>query len=129
MRRGDLHLNLLADVVRATFNQGAGDVPRMPPYHLGAGVSWHGERFDANVFAKYSARQSQVAAAETPTAGFTTVDAQLAFRPWTARPGIELALVGRNLTDSVQRNAVALNKEEVLMPGRDIRLMFRAQLD
>ena len=38
-------------------------------------------------------------------------------------------MVGRNLADSVQRNAVALNKDEVLMPGRDIRLMFRAQLD
>jgi len=126
---GDLHLNLLADVVRATFDDGGGNVPRMPPYHLGAGLAWQGERIDASVFIKYAGAQSDTAEAETPTAAFTTVDAQIAWRPWTGYPGVELALVGKNLADSVQRNAVALNKDEVLMPGRDIRLMFRARFD
>ena len=42
--------------------------------------------------------------------------------------GAELALVGRNLTDRVQRNAAAFNKDEILLPGRDIRLMVRATL-
>ena len=35
-------------------------------------------------------------------------------------------MVGRNLTDSVQRNAVALNKDDVILPGRDIRVVVRA---
>ncbi|HMA11605.1 MAG TPA: TonB-dependent receptor, partial [Steroidobacteraceae bacterium] len=56
---GDLHLNLLADVVRAELARGGGDVPRIPPYHLGAGLSWQGERLDASVFAKYAGRQSR----------------------------------------------------------------------
>jgi iron complex outermembrane receptor protein len=84
---------------------------------------------DASVFVKYAGRQSRVSEAETPTAGFTTVDAQLAWRPWPQHQGMELALVGKNLTDSVQRNAVALNKDEIILPGRDIRLTFRAQLN
>ncbi len=126
---GDLHLNLLADVVRAKLANGAGDVPRIPPYHVGAGLSWHGERVDASVFVKYAGRQSRIAAAETPTGAFTNVDAQLALRPWADKPHVEFALVGRNLTDSAQRNAVALNKDEVMLPGRDIRLMIRAKLD
>jgi iron complex outermembrane receptor protein len=42
---------------------------------------------------------------------------------------VEFALNARNLTDSIQRNAVALNKDEVLMPGRDIRLMVRARFE
>jgi len=42
-----------------------------------------------------------------------------------AKSGFELAVVGRNLTDSVQRNAVALNKDEVILPGRDIRVVAR----
>ena len=55
-------------------------------------------------------------------------------RSWPGAPGwsgpaFELALVGHNLTDSVQRNAVALNKDEVILPGRDIRLVLRAKLD
>ncbi len=83
----------------------------------------------ASVFVRYSARQDKVAAAETSTGGFTNVDAQLAWRPWVQRPRIELALVGHNLTDSLQRNSVALNKDEVILPGRDIRLVIRATLD
>ena len=126
---GDLHLNLLADVVRARLSNGGGDVPRMPPFHLGAGLSWHSDRVDASVFVKYAGRQSRVGTSETPTASFTNVDAQLAVRPWADRPQIEIALVGRNLTDALQRNAVSLNKDEVILPGRDIRLMLRARLD
>jgi len=126
---GDLHLNLLADVVRAELTNGGGDVPRIPPYHVGAGLSWHGDRLDASVFVKYAGRQSRVANSESPTASFTNVDAQLAFRPWGDRPQVEFALVGHNLTDSEQRNAVALNKDEVILPGRDIRLLFRARLN
>jgi iron complex outermembrane recepter protein len=127
--RGDLHMNLLADVVRARLADGAGNVPRIPPYRIGAGLAWHGSRFDANVFVRYSGRQNRVAIGEPPTAGFTHVEAELAWRPWAARPGTELALAGRNLTDSLQRNAAALNKNSVILPGRDIRLSFRVVLD
>jgi iron complex outermembrane receptor protein len=126
---GDLHLNLLADTVRAKLDGGAGNVPRIPPYRVGAGLSWQGPQVDASVFVRYSGKQDKVATEETPTKGFTNVDAEFAWRPWVDRPGIELALVARNLTDSLQRNAVALNKDEVIMPGRDLRLVFRAKLD
>jgi iron complex outermembrane recepter protein len=126
---GDLHLDLLADVVRASLNGDAGNVPRIPPWRAGAGLTWQSARLDASVSVRRSGRQSKVAGAETPTKAFTNVDAQLAWRPWAQKPGIELALTGRNLTDSLQRNAVALNKDEVILPGRDIRVMFRMALD
>jgi iron complex outermembrane recepter protein len=126
---GDLHLNLMADMVRATFDDVGGDVPRIPPYRVGAGLVWQRARFDASVSVRYSARQNQVAAQETPTAGFTNVDAQLGWRPWGAHDGVQIALVGHNLTNSLQRNAVSLNKDTVILPGRDIRLMFRASFD
>lgn len=125
----DLHLDLLADTVRATLNGNAGNVPRIPPWRVGAGLSWQNRRMDASVSVRYSARQDNVSATETSTRGFTNVDAQLAWRPWVERPGIQLALVGHNLTNSVQRNSVALNKDEVILPGRDIRLVLRAKLD
>ena len=123
-----LHLDLLADTVRAKLD-GAGNVPRIPPYHVGGGLSWQSARFDAGVTIKYAGKQDKLATAETETAGFTDIAAQLAWRPWTQYPGVEFALIGRNLTNSAQRNAVALNKDEVLQPGRDIRLMVRAHLN
>ncbi|MGC4027550.1 MAG: TonB-dependent receptor [Steroidobacteraceae bacterium] len=126
---GDLHLDLLADTVRATLAGNAGNVPRIPPWRVGAGLSWQGARVDARVSVRYSAKQDRTAEEETPTSGFTNVDAELAWRPLANRNTLELALVGRNLTDSLQRNAVALNKDEVILPGRDLRLMVRARFD
>ena len=117
----------LADYVRATLD-GGGNVPRISPYHVGAGLSFDGRSVDGGVLVKYTGRQNDVATAETPTAGFVSLDAQAAWRPFVSNPGVEFALIGRNLTDSVQRNAVALNKDEVILPGREIRLMVRAAL-
>ena len=74
-------------------------------------------------------RQDKTAPSESATAAFTNLDAEFAWRPTLARPSIELALVGRNLTDSAQRNAVALNKDEVMLPGRDVRIVLRASFD
>ena len=74
---------------------------------------------------RYSAEQDKLAAAETLTDAFTSLDAHFGWRPMLARSGFELAVVGHNLTDTVQRNATALNKDEVILPGRDIRVVAR----
>jgi iron complex outermembrane receptor protein len=122
---GKLEAMFLADYVRAELDSGAGNVPRLPPYHLGAGISWTGPVIDGRVFVRYSGRQDRTAVAETPTAGFTSVDAQFGWRPVRSNQDFELVLIGRNLTDSTQRNSVALNKDDVILPGRDVRLMVR----
>jgi iron complex outermembrane receptor protein len=124
---GTLQLVGLADYVRAKLDDGS-NVPRITPYHVGAGLNWDGRSVDAGFLLKYSGRQDKVAAAETPTAGFASLDAQVGWRPLVANPGVELVLSGRNLTGSVQRNAVALNKDDVILPGREVRLMVRATL-
>jgi len=123
---GRLQLNLLADYVRAKLD-GAGDVPRIPPWRVGVGLDWEAGLFDAGIRLRYSGRQEHFGAFDTPTGGFANLDAQVGWRPWGDR-GVELALVGRNLTDRVQRNAAAFNKDEIVLPGRDVRLMVRATL-
>jgi iron complex outermembrane receptor protein len=125
LSKGELRLDLLADYVRAQIDHGGGNVPRIPPYHVGVGLHWDGASLDGGLMIRYSAEQNDVAAAETPTEAFTSVDAHFGWRPMRARPGFELAVVGRNLTDTVQRNAVALNKDDVILPGRDLRVVAR----
>jgi len=125
--KGGLQVIALVDYVRAKLDDGS-NVPRITPYHVGGGLTWDGPNFDAGFLLKYSGRQNNVAAAETPTAGFVSLDAQTTWRPFTNNPGIEVALIGHNLTDSVQRNAVAINKDVVELPGREVRLMVRATL-
>jgi iron complex outermembrane receptor protein len=107
----------LADYVRATLDDGD-NVPRISPYHVGAGLNWSGGAVDGGFLVKYTGRQNDIAAAETPTAGFVSLDAQATWRPISSNPGIEISLVGRNLTDTEQR----------ILPGREVRLMVRAKL-
>ncbi|WP_051362311.1 TonB-dependent receptor [Solimonas soli] len=124
-RAGTLGADALADYVRATLDHG-GNVPRIPPYHLGGGLSWERDVFNADVFVKYSGAQHDTATAETDTKAFTSLDASLGWHPFMGTPGLQFAVVGHNLTNSVQRDAVALNKDDVEMPGRDIRLLVQA---
>jgi iron complex outermembrane receptor protein len=122
---GTLSAQVLADYVRAKF-PGDGDVPRIPPYHVGGGLDWQSSLFDAGFLLKYSGRQNDVGPAETPTKGFVNLDANIAVRPFSQAPGVELAVVGHNLTNETQRDAVAFNKDDVVLPGRDVRFELRA---
>jgi iron complex outermembrane recepter protein len=124
---GALEFQAMGDLVRATLDAG-GNVPRIPPWHAGAGLHWEHGAFDAGAFLKYSGAQDQPGEGDTPTAGFAALDAHLGWRPLATHPGLELTLIGRNLTDSVQRNAAALNKDAVVGPGRELRLVLRASL-
>lgn len=124
-RAGTVAGLVIADYVRAKL-EGAGNVPRTPPYHLSAGLAWNSERFDTSFLVRQVGRQTKVAFAETPTEGYVSLDAQATWRPFSEKPDIELSIVGRNLTDVTQRNAVSFNKDEVPLPGRDVRFLVRA---
>ena len=119
---------VLADYVRASLD-GGGEIPRISPYHVGVGLDWNAAQYGGGLMLKYTGpRDDHLATAETPTDGFVSLDAQASWRPFDKNPGIEIALVGRNLTDREQRNAVSLNKDEVLLPGREVRVLLRAKL-
>lgn len=121
---GKLSAEVMGDYVRATID-GGGNLPRIPPYHVGAGLKWDGKHLDSGLNVKYSARQDEVANAETPTDSYTSVDAYFGWRSAGSGPQTSVTLVGHNLGDSVQRNPVALNKDSVELPGRDLRLVLR----
>lgn len=125
---GQLDAELFVDYVRATLDGGAGNVPRMPPWHVGAGLHWSREQAYMGLSAKHSGSQKQVSFAETSTAGFTSVDAYVGWRSTGPGARWDVSLVGHNLTNAEQRNAVAINKDVVVLPGMDARLMVRVTL-
>ncbi|MES1199093.1 MAG: TonB-dependent receptor [Pseudomonadota bacterium] len=120
---GTLQLVGLADLVRAEFADGGGEVPRIQPYRVGGGLNWNSGPFDAGVLALYVGKQDHVPVGDTSTDSYWNLDAQAAWRPFG--DAFEIALVGHNLTDEVQRNAVSLNRDVVELPGRDVRLVLR----
>ncbi|VVT22078.1 TonB-dependent receptor [Sphingomonas sp. EC-HK361] len=121
---GVYQFSLLGDYVRATLDDGS-NVPRIPPYRIGGGLNWKGDRLDTGFNLIYSGRQDKPGVFDTPTPGYVALDGQIAVRPFTRYPGIELALVGQNLTDDVQRLSTALNKDQVVMPGRRLLVTLK----
>ncbi|MFT3727292.1 MAG: TonB-dependent receptor [Terricaulis sp.] len=122
---GTLQLTVLADYVRADFTDGGGAVPRIQPYRVGGGLNWQADNYNAGFMMIYVGAQDHVPAGDTDTKGYVSLDAKAAWRPLERNRGFELALVGHNLTDDAQRNAVALNRDVVELPGRDVRLVLR----
>jgi iron complex outermembrane receptor protein len=121
---GVIVVDAMADYVRATLKSG-GDVPLVQPWHIGGGVMWQSNAFDADVHLFYTGAQDHPGAALTPTDSFVSLDANVTYRFSGSLDGFVLSLIGRNLTDALQRNVSALNHDVVEQPGRDIRVVAR----
>jgi iron complex outermembrane recepter protein len=122
--RGRGGIDLQADYVRATLDD-LGNVPRIPPLRYGGGLFYENDDLELSVNVLHAARQNKVEAHETPTDGYTTLGASAVFHVYEGQAGdVDIALIGTNLTDSVQRNHISFNKDFVLQPGRTFRLML-----
>ena len=128
-RGGDLHLNLLADVVRASARQRRAATCRaFRPGAWERACPGTAQKLDASVFVKYAGRQYARGRAGNTDGGVH----QRGRAGWRSGRGTSIRgsssrSWGATSPTAVQRNAVALNKDEVIMPGRDIRLMIRAR--
>ena len=116
---GQLDLRLFGDKVRARLDDGS-NLPRIVPPRVGADLSWEGGAWRASLGAVRHARQDEVAIGEAPTAGYTLVNAHLAYHRDSERYGWELFLDGSNLTDEEARVHTSFLKDSVVMPGRGI---------
>ncbi len=123
--KGELSLDLMADAVDAEFD-GGGNVPRIPPVRAGGGLRFESAVIDVYARLLHAFDQDDVAANETPTDGYTRLDAGVTWHAMRADDGggVALSLLGRNLTDEEIRNHVAFNKDEVVLPGADVRLVL-----
>ncbi len=114
------------DVVHARFD-GDGNVPRIPPHRVGAGIYYRDANWFARVNMLHAFDQNRIADNETATKGYTLLNAELSYT-WklatmgAITPEMTIGLKGENLLDDDVRNHVSFKKDEVLQPGRGIRL-------
>jgi iron complex outermembrane recepter protein len=128
IHRGTWGIDGQYDFVRAVFDDARdGNVPRMPPHRLGFGLYYR----DANLYARtgflHAFDQNEIGEHETPTKGYTLLSADLAYTfklpPHAAVvPEMTVGLKGENLLDDDVRNSASFKKDEVLQPGRNVRL-------
>jgi iron complex outermembrane receptor protein len=113
------------DFVRGRLSGGE-NVPRLPPLRYGPGLFLESEKLNAGLQVFRVSEQDRPGAFDTPTKGYTDVSADLTWRCWEEEGrAFDISLVGRNLTDQRERNASSFVKDDVLMPGRDIRVVGR----
>ncbi|MDX1503650.1 MAG: TonB-dependent receptor [Thermoanaerobaculia bacterium] len=117
-------LDLLWDVVRAELDDG-GDLPRIPPQRFGAGLHYRGDRLAAGADVKLVDDQRRVAPDETPTAGYTLVNANLSYRFVFDTYFLDLIIKGTTLTDREARVHTSFVKDDVPLPGRNLSLIAR----
>jgi iron complex outermembrane receptor protein len=116
-----VNLDALADYVKAKIKT-VGPAPRIPPFRLLGGVEAQSDRLTGRIEVERTARQGRLAAFETPTRGFTLVNASLAFKPLKNNEATSLTLSANNLFDVDARRHASFLKDYAPLAGRDIRL-------
>ena len=114
------------DFVHAKFEDG-GYVPKIPPHRLGGGLFYRDRQWLFRVNLLHAFRQDEIASFETATSGYNLLNAELSYtlkREALVALPIEMTvgIKGENLLDDDIRNHVSYKKDEVLQPGRSVRL-------
>jgi len=114
----------IADATRAHID-GVGPAPLMPPLRLQGTVRGKAGPIEARLGAEHGFRQNRTAPLETPTPGYTTLNAGLDWTPLADRPRLTLSLDADNILDATVRRSTSLLKDFAPAAGRDIRLSAR----
>lgn len=121
---GEWSARLFGDYVRA--EDGAGEpLPLIPPLRLGAELSLQRGGLNATLRTIWHDAQDRTAAGERPTAGFTLVDLDLAWRALVADRPMTWFVRGSNLLDEDARRHASPLKDYAPLPGRALSLGLR----
>ena len=115
---------LVADAIRAKIKH-FGNAPEIPPFRVLAGLTGTRGQFDGRIEVESVSAQHKIAPNETPTPGYTMVNASLDWHPFSANPDLTLSLQGNNLFDVNARRHSSDLKDFAPLAGRDIRLSAR----
>lgn len=121
----DLSVDGVADYTRSKISAGGGDVPRIPPLRLLGGAELSGRQIDLRGEVEWSDAQTKTAAFETPTAGFTLVNASATWRPFGRDHNVAIIASANNIFDVTARRAASFTKDFVPLSGRDFRVTAR----
>ena len=123
---GHYDLRVWGDTVNASLADG-GNLPRIAPARVGVDFSWRSDAWRTSVGAAHYFRQSDITEFETPTAGFTLVNAHLSYAiDAGVRTSWEIYADANNLTNQTARLATSYIKDLAPLPGRSLALGVRA---
>jgi iron complex outermembrane receptor protein len=115
---------LVTDAVRAKIRN-FGNAPLIPPFRVLGALTGSRGQVDGRLEVERVWAQHKIAPNETPTPGYTMVNASFDWHPFSAHPDLTLSLQGNNLFDVDARRAASVLKDYAPLAGRDIRLAAR----
>ena len=120
------HLDFLlfGDMVRAELDDGS-NVPRIPPMRIGAELSFSQRNWGLKLRTTVADDQTDVAANETPTEGYTRVDMYFDYHLQAGDNEVLLFVKGNNLSDEEIRNHASFIKNFAPEPGRGVEFGLR----
>jgi iron complex outermembrane receptor protein len=116
-----INADALADYVRATI-ESRGPAPRIPPLRMLGGLEAQSDLVNGRIEVEWVSEQGRLAALETPTAGYTMVNASLAFHPFGASNRSSITLSANNIFDVEARRHASFLKDFAPLAGRDFRI-------
>ena len=117
--------DLRGDYVRAELDDGT-PLPRIPPLSLLGALEAQTPAFDGRVEVQWFDGQDEVAPFETPTDGFTFVNASLAWKPIRGADTVRVVLQAENIFDVDGRRHASFTKDFVPLAGRNFKASVRA---
>lgn len=117
---GQLHLNLTADTVRAQQTVDDIPLPRIPPARYGVGFRFIRAAWSGGIEVRHTRKQSRITSVESPTAGFTLLNADFVFRVMRGHATWEFFVRGTNLTDATARLHSSFLKDFAPLAGRSV---------
>jgi iron complex outermembrane receptor protein len=119
-----INADALGDYVHASIVD-QGPVPRIPPMRVLGGVEAQGDRLNGRIEVEHVFDQDRIAAYDTPTAGYTMVNASIGINPFGAASKTTLTITANNIFDVDARRATSFLKDFAPLAGRDIRATLR----
>jgi iron complex outermembrane receptor protein len=123
--RGTWGVDAQYDYVHAKFDDGT-YVPRIPPQRVGGGVYWSDPNWFARIGLLHAFGHNDIAPHETPTGGYNLLKAEINWKRKIVTYGgvpvvLTVGIVGDNLLNDSVRNSVSFRKDDVELPGRNVR--------
>jgi iron complex outermembrane receptor protein len=102
-----------------------GPAPRIPPLRFLAGLEAQSDLVNARLEVEKATRQGRLAPLETPTNGYTMVNASVSISPLRAHKELSFTLSANNIFNVDARRNASFLKDYAPLAGRDIRLSAR----
>lgn len=100
----------------------AGPAVRIPPWSAAARGVYDGGWWSGTVEVRHVAAQHRTAAFESPTGGYTLLNASLVVRPIKGDPDLKLFIDGHNLGNVEAREHASFLKDIAPLPARSLRV-------